>query len=291
LQILVTGATGQLGSKVVDELVRRVAMARVGACVRNPERADLLRKRGVEIRQGDFDDPASLGRAFAGVERLLIVSTGGENATRIRQHRNAVAQAERAGVRFIAYTSLTKADSNPMALGAVHRDTENAIQSTGIPYCVLPNNWYLENEAASIRAAAAGAPLVTAAGDGRIGWVTRDDLAMATAAVLAGSGHENTIYELSGPPRTYADLAGVIASVAGREAKVEQVDLDTYERMLAKIGLPAFAIELIVDAQRAMRRGALDMPSRDLERLLGQPVTPLKESVARLLAAGTGGGP
>jgi NAD(P)H dehydrogenase (quinone) len=289
MRILVTGATGHLGAKVVEALLASVPPDQLAVCVRNVEKADHLRARSVEVRRGDFDDADSLALAFQGVKRLLLISTNGDNTTRLRQHRTAVAEAARAGVEFIAYTSLTRADASPMALGQVHRETEAAIRATQIPCCFLRNNWYLENEAATIQGAAAGAPVVTAAADGRIGWVLRDDLALATAAVLLGPGHENTVYELSGPPRTYADLAAAIGHVLGRQVAVQHIDVASYERMLGGYGLPGFLVELLVDAQRAMRQGALDVESGDLERLLGRAATPLMDGVARILAAGAGG--
>jgi len=289
MRILVTGATGHLGAKVVEALLGSVPTDQVAVTVRHVEKAEHFRARGVEVRHGDFDDADSLGRAFRGVQRLLLISTDGDNATRLRQHRTAVAEAARAGVEFIAYTSLTRADASPMALGQVHRETEAAVRATKIPYCFLRNNWYLENEAGTIQGAAAGAPVVTAAGDGKIGWVLRDDLAVATAAVLAGPGHENTVYELCGPPRTYADLAAVIGHVLGRHVIVQHIDDASYEHMLAGYGLPGFVVELLVDAQQAMRQGALNVESGDLERLLGRPATPLTDGVARILGAGARG--
>lgn len=288
MRFLVTGATGHLGSKVVDALLDSVPANQVAVSVRNVEKGDHLRARGVEVRHGDFDDAASLGQAFRGVQRLLLVSTDGDNATRLRQHRTAVAEAARAGVEFIAYTSMARADTSPMALARVHHETEAAIRATRIPYCLLRNNWYLENEAGTIQGAASGAPVVTAAADGKIGWVTRDDLAFATAAVLAGEGHEETVYELSGASHTYSELAAAISQVLGREVPVQHIDEESYEQMLAGCGLPAFLVELLVDAQRAMRQGALDVESGDLERLLGRPTTPLTEGVTRILAAAGG---
>lgn len=290
MKFLVTGATGQLGSRVVATLLERRPAEEVAVSVRDPEKAAGLRARGVEVRRGDFEDPASLDHAFAGIERLLLVSTDGDNETRLRQHRNAAAAAARAGVRFIAYTSLARADRSPLALGAVHRETEAAIRATGIPYSMLRNNWYVENETGSIQGAVAGAPVITAAGDGRVGWVSRADLAEAAAAVLAGSGHENTVYELSGPPRTYDEFARVIGEVLGREVPVQHVELSDYERMIGRFGLPQYLLELLVDAQRGMRQGALDVESGDLEQLLGRPPAPLTESVARIVdAAGSQG--
>lgn len=285
MRILVTGATGQLGSRVVATVLERVPPEEVAVSVRNPEKAHGLRAHGIDVRRGDFEDPASLDRAFAGIERLLLVSTDGDNETRLRQHRNAVAAAARAGVRFIAYTSLARAQSSPLGLGVVHRETEAAIRATGIPCSMLRNNWYLENEVGSIRGAVAGAPVITAAGNGRIGWVSRADLAEAAAVVLTGGGHENTVYELSGPPRTYEEFAQAIGEVLGREVRVQHVDLTGYQRILDGFALPHYLLELLVDTQRGMRQGALDVESEHLEQLLGRPPASLKENVALTLAA------
>ena len=198
MKILVTGATGKLGTKVVETLLKTVPANQLAVSVRNPEKAEGLRARGVEVRQGDFDHPETLDTAFAGIDRLLIISADGDNETRIRQHTNAVAAAERAGVKFIAYTSLANATESTNLMAPPHVATEAAIIKTGIPYSFLRNNWYLENEIASIQGALAGAPWVTSAGTGKVGWALQQDYADAAAAVLSGNGHENTVYELSG---------------------------------------------------------------------------------------------
>lgn len=282
MRILVTGATGQLGGKVVETLLQTGPPATLAVSVRDPGKAGDLRDRGVEVRQGDFDAPASLDDAFADVDRLLIVSTNLDNATRTRQHRTAVEAASRVGVGFIAYTSMAKADTNPIALAEVHRATEEAIRATGIPFCFLRNNWYVENEASSVHAAAEGSPILTAAGNGRVGWAARDDYAEAAAAVLAGSGHENTVYELSGPPRTYAQFAEVLEGVLDRKVPVNQVDDDTYETVISGFGLPDFVVDMLTDVQKGIRQGALDVVSDDLETLLGRPLTSLQDALTRI---------
>lgn len=283
MTILITGANGQLGSKVAEALLALRPDAPIAVSVRNPGDAAALRERGVDVRAGDFDDPASLAKAFAGVSRLLIVSTSGAEPDRLRQHANAVAAAERAGVGFIAYTSVTKADTSTLPVARVHLPTEQAIRATGIPFALLRNNWYLENELGSIAGAAAGAPLVTATGQARIGWALREDYAQAAAAVLAGGGHENQVYELGGAPATFDDLADALGAALGRPVAVQQVDDEGYGAALAAAGLPDFLVPLFVSFQGPIRDGALDAASPDLERLLGRPATPLREAVARVL--------
>ena len=145
MKILVTGATGHLGSLVVESLLASVPAEQLAVSVRNPSKSAGLSERGVDVRHGDFDDPASLDTAFAGIDRLLIISTDGDNETRTRQHLAAVDAATRAGVGFVAYTSIARADSSKVSLAPVHQATEGAIRATGIPYSFLRNNWYLEN--------------------------------------------------------------------------------------------------------------------------------------------------
>ncbi|KWX71846.1 SDR family oxidoreductase [Paenibacillus jilunlii] len=283
MKIALTGATGHLGSIVAETLLKSVAPENLVVSVRNPEKADNLRARGVDVRHGDFDQPETLDTAFAGVDRLLIVSADGDNDTRIRQHKAAVDAAVRAGVGFIVYTSVGHADSSPLFLAPVHRATEEFIRESGIPYSFLRNNWYLENEIGSIQAVQAGAPWLTSAGDGKVGWATRRDYAEAAAAVLAGEGHENTVYELSGTPATQAELAAVVGGVLGKEVPVQQVDDAAYADIMAKAGVPEAALPIVVAIQQAIREGALDIASSDFAKLLQRPLTPLSEGVRDLL--------
>ncbi len=151
MKIALTGATGQLGSIVVEALLASVSAEDLIVSVRNPEKAENLRARGVDVRLGDFDKPETLDQAFTGVDRLLIISADGDNDTRIRQHKAAVDAAVRAGVGFIAYTSAANAADSTLFLAPVHRITEEFIRESGIPYSFLRNNWYLENEAGTIQ--------------------------------------------------------------------------------------------------------------------------------------------
>lgn len=280
---LVTGATGKLGSKVVETLLKKVPAAELAVSVRNPEKAEQLRARGVDVRHGDFDQPETLDEAFAGVERLLIISADGDNETRIRQHTNAVAAAERAGVSFIAYTSLANAAESGIFLAQVHRVTEEAIVKTGIPYSFLRNNWYLENEAGSIQAVLAGAPWVTSAGDGKVGWAPQQDYAEAAAAVLTGEGHEHTIYELSGPLLSQEQLTSALGEVLKREVPIQQVDDAAYAAVMKEAGIPDFLLPILTGIQEGIRTGALEVESDDFVKLLGRPVTPIREALAQLV--------
>lgn len=285
MKLLVTGATGKLGSKVVETLLKTVPADQLAVSVRNPEKAEGLQARGVEIRQGDFDHPETLDAAFADVDRLLLISADGDNETRIRQHGHAVEAAKRAGVKFIAYTSLANASDSQIFLAPTHRATEEAIVKTGIPYSFLRNNWYLENEISSIQGVLAGAPWVTSAGNGRVGWALQQDYAEAAAAVLAGDGHDNTIYELSGEPLTQEQFVAALSDVLGRQVAVQQVDDQAYADIMKQAGVPEFVVPFLLEIQKGIREGTLDVESNDFEKLLGRPLVPIREAISQLVSS------
>jgi len=283
MKILVTGATGKFGTKVVETLLKTVPANQLAVSVRNPEKAEGLRARGVDIRQGDFDRPDTLDAAFSGIDRLLIISADGDNETRIRQHTDAVEAAERAGVKFIAYTSLANAKESKNFLAPTHKATEEAIIKTGIPYSFLRNNWYLENESSSIQGVLAGAPWVTSAGTGKVGWALQQDYAEAAAVVLTSNGHENTIYELSGKLLTQEEIASAVGTVVGKEVPVHQVDDSTYADIMKGAGVPDFLLPFLVDIQKGIREGTLAVESNDLEKLLGRPATPISVGLTQIV--------
>jgi len=283
MKMLVTGATGKLGSKIVEALLKVVPVNQVAVSVRNPEKAEGLQARGVDVRKGDFDYPETLDAAFAGVDRLLIISADGENETRIRQHANAIAAAERAGVKFIVYTSIANAKESENFLASTHKATEEAIMKTGIPYSFLRNNWYLENEISSIQGILAGASWVTSAGNGKVGWALQQDYAEAAVAVLTGNSHENTIYELSGKLLTQEEFVSALGTVLGKEVPVQQVDDNTYADIMKGAGVPDFLIPFLVDIQTGIRKGTLEVESNDFEKLLGRPATPISDGLHQVV--------
>lgn len=285
MKLLVTGATGKLGSKIVETLLQTVPAEQLAVSVRSPEKAQNLQDRGVDVRHGDFDKPETLDKAFTGIDRLLIVSADGNNETRIIQHAHAVAAAQRAGVSFIAYTSVVNAQASTNLMAPPHQATEKTIQKTGIPYAFLRNNWYLENEASGIQSVLAGAPWLTSAQNGKVGWAPQQDYAAAAAAVLTQDGHENTIYELSGSLWTQEEFAATLGEVLGKQVPVQHVDDAAYAEIMSGAGLPDALIPMLVGIQQSIREGTLDVESQGFEKLLGRPVTPLKEGLTHLVAS------
>ena len=283
MKVLVTGATGHFGGLVVKSLLNQMDAKNISVSVRNPEKASSLSEMGIDVRHGDFDFPETLATAFDGIDKLLIVSTDLDNETRIRQHKAAVAASKTAGIKHIVYTSVADASHSSLALAEVHRQTEKAIIESGIAYTFLRNNWYLENEVSSIQATNAGAPWVTSAESGKVGWTLKREYAEAAANVLASEGHENKIYELSSQPQTQEKLASVVSAVIGKEIPVFHVSDEVYAESLRAANLPDFLVELFKDIQKSIREGALDVVSSDLEKLLGRKPLSLEEAVSEIV--------
>jgi NAD(P)H dehydrogenase (quinone) len=266
--ILVTGASGQFGRLVLAELLARGA-TNVTAGSRDTAR---LSVQGAKTARVDFDDPESLDRAFAGVDRLLIVSTDAlAPGVRRRQHLAAVAAAKRAGVGHIVYTSMpSPTEDSPIFFAPDHRETEAAIRDSGIPFTILRNNWYFENSFLGIPSAIASGALYSAAGSGGLAHVARADLAAAAAgALLTESG--SATYDLGGPEAMTIDAqVAVFNEVLGTNIKVVHLDDEALRAGLTQAGLPEGLVALVVGADRAIREGRMGHVTNHVERLSGR---------------------
>lgn len=285
MNILVTGATGQLGSKIVNHILDNKADENIFVSVRNVEKATPLFEKGVTVRYGDFDDAASLDAAFEGIDRLVIVSTDGDTATRIRQHATAIEAAQRANVKLIVYTSLSDADTSTLNLAEVHKDTERRIIDSGIDYKILRNNWYLENELDTIKEAKDTGVITSTYGAGKAGWLLRDEYAEAAAAAVLGAGSVNTIYTLSNDVQTIDDFAVALGHVLDTEITVNHITDDVYAGYLSAAGLPSGVVDFVVAINRGIRDGGLDAPSHDFETLTGRKPKTLEESLKEVIGS------
>ncbi|WP_330476437.1 SDR family oxidoreductase [Terrabacter sp. C0L_2] len=282
MTLLVTGASGQLGRLVVEALLERgTPAADVVAIARTPDSIADLADRGVQVRRADYTDPASLDAAFVGVDRLLLVS-GSEVGQRITQHANVIDAAKRAGVGFVAYTSITRADTTDLLLAAEHRATEELLAASGLPHALLRNSWYLENYTGQLPTVLEHGAVLGAARDGRVSAATRADYAEAAAVVLAGEGdgHEGAVYELGGDHAfTLGELADTVARVAGREVAYRDLSVADYTAALVAAGLPEGYAAVLADSDRGIAEGALFTDSGDLSRLVGHPTTDLETAL------------
>lgn len=284
MRIAVTGASGQLGRLVMEDLLEKVAAEDLIAVVRSPEKLADLAEKGVELRRGDYADPASLEAAFAGVDRLLLISSS-EVGQRVVQHGNVIAAAKKAGVGLLVYTSILHADSSPMGLAPEHQETEKLIRQSGLDHVLLRNGWYMENFLGRAEAALDQGVLLGAAGDGKACPATRRDFAAAAAAVLAGEMQDKTVYELAGDEAfSLADLAAEVSRQSGKSVTYRDVPVADYAAALEGAGLPKPIAELLAGSDAGMAEGGLFDDSHDLSRLIGRPTISLAESVREALS-------
>jgi NAD(P)H dehydrogenase (quinone) len=280
VRIAVTGASGQLGRGVVGALVSRVGAGSVSALTRNPAGvADL----GVETRPADFDDPDNLVPAFEGADRLLVISAS-RIGHRRAQHRNAFAAAVRAGVGQVFYTSMLGVDAprNPAPAVPDHADAEAALAGSGLRYTALRYGIYTETLLLAVRPAVAAGVYATNGGTGATSYVTRGDLALATAAILADPADPGRALELTGPEAvTGADVAAILTGLTGRDVRYQPLTDEIIEAGMTRAGLPAPAVAMALGFGRAARDGFLGKVTETVERYLGRaPV-----GVAQFLAS------
>ena len=281
--IAITGATGQLGQHVIEELLKTVPASQIVAIVRNLAKAEALRQQGVVVRQADYTDEAAFTTALNGVDKLLLISSS-EVGQRAVQHQNVINAAKAAGVKFIAYTSLLHADKSPLGLHVEHVETENALAASGVPYALLRNGWYTENYLASAPPALEHGGLMGAAGEGKIASATRADYAAAAAKVISEEGHAGKVYELAGDNAwTLSELAAELSKQSGKPVTYQNLSEADFAAALKGVGLPAGLAEMLADSDTGASKGGLFDDSRTLSKLIGRPTTSLAESVKAIL--------
>lgn len=282
---LVTGATGQLGQYVIEALdAKGIANSDVAVLVRSDDSVETFTAKGYDARQGDYNDLATLEAAFAGVDRLLLISSS-EIGQRVAQHENAIKAAQAAGVKFIAYTSILRADQSEMMLAQEHKATEAILAETAIPSAILRNGWYTENPFMALPQILEMGQHFGAAGQGKFSFATREDYAHAAAAVLTGEGHEGKVYELGGDvAHSLADFAATVGELTGKDiAYVDMPEAD-YKAALLGAGLPEPLAALLAGSDAQAAKGWLETRSKDLSKLIGRPTTPLKVALGSALA-------
>ena len=283
MKIAITGATGQLGNLVIEQLLQLTAAQNIVALVRNIDRAEHFKAQGIELREFDYDRSETLVPALLGVDKLLLISAN-EIGRRTPQHQAVIDAAKVASVPYLAYTSLLRADTSPLGLAQEHRETEKLIQDSGITYTFLRNNWYSENYLAGVAHTIEIGTLFGAAQDGRISSASRIDYAEAAAKVLTSTGHENKTYELAGSESfTKADLAQFISQATHKPVIYQNLSADDLRQGLIQASLPSHLIDVIVDADVQTAKGAMYSNSKDLEQLMGHKTTSIQDSIKAAL--------
>jgi len=280
-KLLVTGAGGKLGRRIV-ELLSASGQRNFIAASRDPGK--LTVPASVETRRADFDDSASLAAAFKGVDRVLIISTDRIDVPglRIKQHGTAVEAARKAGVKHILYTSMLNPEGSLIPFAPDHRKTEEAIERSGLEFTILRVSWYAENLLGSLPGRLASGKWFTSAADGRINYVSREDVARAAAAALASRSGVRERLDITGPaPLTNAQIAKIAGDVTGKRIDVVQISDEELAAGARAAGVPEPFVPLVVATDANIRAGKFDVASGAVEQLTGKPA----QSVQAFLTA------
>ena len=284
--IIITGATGQLGSQIVDRLLLRVPAEQIGVSVRDPAAAAGLEARGIRVRRGNYSDPDSLAGAFEGASQVLVVSSNEAGADALAQHRNAIDAARTAGAERVVYTSHQAAAANsffrPMP---DHAATEDYLLERGGAFTSLRNGFYASTVPWLI-GQALRTGTIAAPADGPVSWTTHGDLAEVAAIVLAGDASlEGVTAPLTAPDVLDLDaVAGLLSDLTGRTITRVVIDDDEWAAGLVGHGVPQAAADFSLGIFRASRAGEFDVTDPTLQQLLGRPATPLRSFLERVVA-------
>lgn len=291
-KLLVTGASGKLGQLVLDALLARgIAAGDIIATTRDPSKLSAYSAKGIDVRAADFNDPELTRKAFAGADRLALISTDAldDKGTRQKQQTAAVAAAKSAGVKHIVYTSLPDAETSKVIFAPDHLNTEKAIKASGLTHTLLRNTWYQENMFMNLPHVLKSGHWYTSAGAGKIAHVARADCAEAIAAVLASGSTENSTYTLTGPElRTTDEVAALASEVTGKPIQVVHLSDEQLAGGMKAAGVPDFLVPTLVSFDAAAHEGNLAALTNDVETLTGRKPKAFRsffeESKAALLA-------
>jgi NAD(P)H dehydrogenase (quinone) len=275
--MLITGATGQLGSAVVRRVLEHTTGADVAALVRDPSKAVDLAARGVSVRVGDYDDTAALDRAMAGVDRVLLIA-GNDPQRRVQQHQHVIDAARRAGVGLFGFASRSLRDihTSKNTLMGDYFETEERIRRSGLPHLFFRNALYLDTVPIYVggaRVLDTGVRLP--AGSGKVAYALRREMGEALANAMLDHGGADRTYVVSGPRAyTFDDVASALTEVSGRSVRYTRISDEEYVANAVRSGVPEHLARRFLGFYSDIRDDQLDETSSDLATLLGrEPAT------------------
>ncbi|MEH2376944.1 SDR family oxidoreductase [Nostoc sp.] len=282
--ILVTGATGQLGTAVVQNLLEKTSANQIAALVRDESKAFALKEKGVDIRVGNYDDTASLDKAMQGIERVLLIA-GTDEDNRLRQHQNVVDAAKKAGVQCVAYTSRTLKNRNTLAnkLMEGHFQTEDYIKECGLNYAIFRNVLYMDTIPQFVGERVFDTGINLPADQGRVPFALRSEMGEAIANALLESGCGNQIYKLTGSESySFENVAVTLTDLSGKEIDYTPTEKSAFEAQMKERGVPETIIERVTGFLTDIKNGQEEEVSPDLENLLGRKPASLREGLKAL---------
>lgn len=284
-RIVVSGATGGLGSQVIDQLLRLAPANDLAVSVRDPAKAQHLAARGVRVRRGDFDQPNSLDAAFEGAERVFVISTLGDNEARFIQQRNAIDAARRVGASHIYYTSIVQRAGSPFAATPGHLQTEAYLADCGVAHTILRNGNYMENLPMFLGAALQTGDLALPP-DGPVAWVSRIDLAEGVARLILGGGHAGeTLLLVGAEALDFDDVAKLASAITGRRIARRVIDGADWAKAMIERGAPPPLARVLQTGFASRAAGELSQTDPTLAVILGRPLKTVREVLPSLMTA------
>ncbi len=283
-KLLITGATGHLGTATIRQLLQKTSADKIVAFARDEHKAKDLIAKGVEVRYGNFDDPDSLEKAVQGIDKVLLIST--VDIHRYQQHKNVVDAAKKAGVRRIAYTSGVLKDVHASPLKnhlKSHFQTEDYIKESGLSYTIFGNTLYAEVIPMYIGDKVFETGIYLPAGNGKVPFALRREMGEATANALLQDGSENKIYHLTGGKLySYRDVAKVLTEISGKTVRYVEAKRTTFEEQLKQAKVSDMMISIVSGFNTDIKNQQYEIVSDDLENLLGRKPATLKEALTEI---------
>jgi NAD(P)H dehydrogenase (quinone) len=283
--IIITGASGHLGQRVLEIILERADAPRVIAATRTPDKLQAFSSRDVDVRAADFEDEASLVSAARGAERALLISTDALNRPghRVEQHARAVRALVAAGVKHVVYTSLPNAERSKIAFAPDHAATERAIVEAGLSYTFLRDNLYTDLLLATLPAAIATGQLVDARGNGKVAYVTREDCAQLAAAVIVDPKYAGKdVFDVTGAAAIGSEeLARIVSEVTGRQVRHVSVPVVAVAQTLVRHGLSERIAAVYASIDAAIANHELEAVSDTVERIAGRKPQSVSEFLAK----------
>jgi len=279
--ILVTGATGHLGSAAVSHLLKNTAANNLVAFARDENKANHLKGKGIEVRIGTYDDISSLASAMKGIEKVLLISSNGP--TRLQQHKNVVAAAKNAAIKHIVFTSIALKDMKTAAIRSLMEDlyqAEDYIKESGLAYTMLRNTLYTGATPLFAGEKVINTGIYLPTGNGKVPFALRREMGEAAANTLLQNGHENQTYEITGSDLfSYEDVAHAFSALTGKTVNYTDADPVTFPTKLKEFGLPEIVVLLVTSFSADIKNHQFEIVTKDLEKLLGRKPASLKEGL------------
>lgn len=279
--ILITGATGKLGSAVIETLLTKKPANEIAAFVRDEEKAADLKAKGIRIQVGDYDNIPSLESAMKGVKKVLLIS-GGNAPNIVEQHKNVIDAAKKTGVICFAYTGRALKDRSTLnsKFMDTHFQTDDIIMESEMNYMLFRNILYMDSLLFALGTDVIEKGINLPTGDGKVAFALRSEMGEAIANVLLEEGCDNKIYNFTGAKSySYEDIASTLSELTGKTVQYNQVKPEMFVERLTERGIPEQIAHHVLDSMLDIKNGQENVVTTDLENKLGRKPATLEEGL------------